>query len=61
VIVLYRLSPEAENVHDPADGNQITVYKLTLSIISKLSENMRYIDQLHVYLAIKHNPEIHQD
>jgi hypothetical protein len=57
MVVLYRLSHEAENVRDPTDGHQITVYKLTISILSELSENARYIDRQHYYLAVKDEPE----
>jgi hypothetical protein len=53
MVVFYRLSPAAENVRDAADGRQIAVHKLTVSILSKLSDNMRHIDRQHYYLAIK--------
>lgn len=56
MVVLYRLSHEAENVRDPTDGHQITVYKLTISFLAKLSENVRYIDRQHYYLAVKDEP-----
>jgi len=52
MVVFYRLSHAAENVRDPTDGRQITVYKLTVSIISKLSDNTQHIDRQHYYLAI---------
>jgi hypothetical protein len=53
MVVFYRLSHAPENIRDPIDGHQVTVYKLTVSILSKLSENMRHIDRQHYYLAIK--------
>jgi hypothetical protein len=52
MVVFYRLSPAAENVRDPTDGHQITVYKLTVSIISKSSDSMRHMDRQQYYLAI---------
>ena len=52
MVVFYRLSPAAENVRDPTDGHQITVYKLTVSIISKSSDNMQHIDRQNYYLAV---------
>jgi hypothetical protein len=60
-MVLYRLSQAAGHIRDPADGHQMTIYKLTLSILSNLGENMRYIDRRHYYLAIKEELEIHRD
>jgi len=53
MVVFYRLSHAPENVHDPIDGHQITEDKLTVSILSKRSENMRHIDRQHYYLASK--------
>jgi len=53
MVVFYRLSHTPENMHDPIDGHQITVYKLTVSILSKRSEKMGHIDRQHYYLAIK--------
>jgi hypothetical protein len=53
MVVFYRLSPTAEKVRDVTDGHPIKVYKLTVSIISKLADNMRHMDRQHYYLAIK--------
>ena len=56
MVVFYRLSHVAENMVDSTDKRQVKVYKLTVSIISKLSDNMRHIDRQHYYLAIKDKP-----
>jgi hypothetical protein len=61
MVVLFRLTHAADNVRDPLNGQPITVYKLTVSIISKRSKDLRHIDRHHFYLAIKDESKVHQD